>query len=86
VDGDTPSTKQAIAALRRISERPRALVVLDRDDEVTWLSLRNAPDVHLVAVDQLNTYDVLLSDDVVFTKQAYDTFVAARTADTEASV
>jgi large subunit ribosomal protein L4 len=81
VDGDTPSTKQAVAALRRISERPRALVVLDRADEVTWLSLRNVQDVHLLAVDQLNTYDVLLSDDVVFTKAAYDTFVAARTSD-----
>jgi large subunit ribosomal protein L4 len=81
VDGDTPSTKQAVAALRRISERPRTLVVLDRDDEVTWLSLRNVPDVHLLAVDQLNTYDVLLSDDVVFTKSAYDAFVAARTSD-----
>jgi large subunit ribosomal protein L4 len=86
LDGDTPSTKQAVAALRRVSERPRALVVLDRDDEVTWLSLRNAQAVHVLAVDQLNTYDVLLSDDVVFTKAAYDAFVAARTADSEASV
>jgi len=83
VDGDTPSTKQAIASLRRISERPRALIVLDRDDELTWLSLRNVVDVHILAADQLNTYDVLLSDDVVFTKSAYDTFVSARTADRE---
>jgi large subunit ribosomal protein L4 len=83
VDGDTPSTKQAVVALRRISERPRALVVLARDDEVTWLSLRNVDAVHLLAVDQLNTYDVLLSDDVVFTKTAYDVFVAARTDGTE---
>ena len=78
VDGDTPSTKQAVVALHRISERPRALVVLARDDEVTWLSLRNVEAVHLLAVDQLNTYDVLLSDDVVFTKAAYDAFVADR--------
>lgn len=83
VDGDTPSTKQAIAALRRISERPRALIVLERGDEVTWLSLRNVVDVHILAADQLNTYDVLLSDDVVFTKSAYDAFVSARTADSE---
>jgi large subunit ribosomal protein L4 len=83
VDGDTPSTKQAIASLRRISERPRALIVLDRNDELTWLSLRNVVDVHILAADQLNTYDVLLSDDVVFTKSAYDTFVSARTADRE---
>ncbi len=87
VDGDTPSTKQAVVALRRISQRPRALVVLDRGDEVTWLSLRNVADVQLLAVDQLNTYDVLLSDDVVFTKAAYDAFVAARTSnDSEAGV
>ncbi len=87
VDGDTPSTKQAVAALRRVSERRRPLIVLDRDDQVSWLSLRNVPDVHILAVGQLNTYDVLLSDDVVFTKGAYDAFVAARTpADTEASV
>ncbi len=83
VDGDTPSTKQAIAALRRISERPRALIVLERGDEVTWLSLRNVVDVHILAADQLNTYDVLLSDDVVFIKSAYDAFVSARTADGE---
>jgi large subunit ribosomal protein L4 len=83
VDGDTPSTKQAIAALRRISERPRALIVLERGDEVTWLSLRNVVDVHILAADQLNTYDVLLSDDVVFIKSAYDAFVSARTADSE---
>ncbi|HYJ70796.1 MAG TPA: 50S ribosomal protein L4 [Nocardioidaceae bacterium] len=81
VDGDTPSTKQAVTALRRVSERPRVLVVLDRDDEVTWLSLRNVDAVHVLVSDQLNTYDVLLSDDVVFTKGAYDAFVAARTSD-----
>jgi large subunit ribosomal protein L4 len=87
LEGDTPSTKQAVAALRRVTERPRALVVLDRDDEVTWLSLRNVEVVHLLAVDQLNTYDVLLSDDVVFTKGAYDAFVAARTSnESEAGV
>jgi large subunit ribosomal protein L4 len=51
-------------------------VVLERTDTVTWLSLRNAPEVHLVAVDQLNTYDVLASDDVVFSKGAYDAFVS----------
>ena len=81
VDGDTPSTKQAVAVLRQVSERPRALVVLDRGDEVSWLSLRNATTVHILAVDQLNTYDVLLSDDVVFTKGAFEAFVAARRSD-----
>lgn len=76
VTGDTPSTKQALAALAGLTERPRALVVLERSDTVSWLSLRNVPEVHLIAVDQLNTYDVLLSDDVVFTKGAFDAFVA----------
>ena len=50
--------------------------MLERGDNLTWLSLRNESGVHLIAVDQLNTYDVLVSDDVVFTQGAYDTFVA----------
>ena len=74
--GDTPSTKAALAALAELSERRQFLVVLERADTVTWLSLRNAPEVHIVAVDQVNTYDVLASDDIVFTKGAYDEFVA----------
>ena len=76
VDADAPSTKNALAALAGLTDRPRTLVVLERSDTVTWLSLRNVAEVHLLAVDQLNTYDVLLSDDVVFTKGAYDAFVA----------
>ena len=76
VDGDAPSTKKALAALAGLTDRPRTLVVLERADTVSWLSLRNVAEVHLLAVDQLNTYDVLLSDDVVFTKGAYDAFVA----------
>jgi large subunit ribosomal protein L4 len=76
VSGDKPSTKSALSALSGLTERPRTLVVLERGDDMTWLSLRNVDTVHLLAVDQLNTYDVLLSDDVVFTKGAYDTFVS----------
>jgi large subunit ribosomal protein L4 len=76
VSGEKPSTKAALAALGEISERRNFLVVLERNDSLTWLSLRNAPEVHLVAVDQLNTYDVLASDDVVFSKGAYDAFVS----------
>jgi large subunit ribosomal protein L4 len=76
VSGDKPSTKSALSALAGLTERPRTLVVLERGDDMTWLSLRNVDTVHLLAVDQLNTYDVLLSDDVVFTKGAYDTFVS----------
>jgi large subunit ribosomal protein L4 len=75
VDGETPSTKKALASLRKISESPRLLVVLERNDDLTWLSLRNVDTIHLLAVDQLNTYDVLVSDDVVFTKAAYDHLV-----------
>jgi len=75
VSGDKPSTRAAVGALTSLSERSRFLLVLERTDTLTWLSLRNAPEVHIVAVDQLNTYDVLASDDVVFTKGAYDALV-----------
>ncbi len=81
--GDTPSTKTALASLTAISERHRFLVVLERTDAVTWLSLRNAPEVHIVAVDQLNTYDVVASDDVVFTRGAFDAFVSGTAATSE---
>jgi large subunit ribosomal protein L4 len=74
--GEQPSTKAALAALREIVVSRKVLVVLERSDAVTWLSLRNEPSVHLLSVDQLNTYDVLVSDDVVFTKGAFDAFVA----------
>ncbi len=76
VSGDLPNTKDALSALTGLTGRPRTLIVLERGDNLTWLSLRNVDTVHLLAVDQLNTYDVLLSDDVVFTKAAYDAFVA----------
>ena len=85
VSGEKPSTKAALAALGRLPRsaaqtdrrHPRTLVVLERGDDLTWLSLRNVDTVHLLAVDQLNTYDVLLSDDVVFTKGAYDAFLGS---------
>jgi large subunit ribosomal protein L4 len=79
IAAEAPSTKAALAALASLSERSNFLVVLERTDSVTWLSLRNAAEVHIVAVDQLNTYDVLASDDVVFTQGAYDTFVNGKT-------
>ena len=78
VESDVPSTKAAVKALAGLVEGRKALVVLERGDELTWLSLRNEKSVHLLAVDQLNTYDVLVADDVVFTRGAYDTFVAGR--------
>ncbi|MGI8577510.1 MAG: 50S ribosomal protein L4 [Nocardioidaceae bacterium] len=78
VSGQIPSTKSALATLARVSERPRALVVLQRGDDISWLSLRNVDTIHPIFVDQLNTYDVLLSDDVIFTRGAFEAFVAAR--------
>ena len=81
--GEAPSTRAALAALTTISDRHRFLVVLERTDAVTWLSLRNAQQVHIVAVDQLNTYDVVASDDVVFTKGAFDAFVNGTAAASE---
>lgn len=75
VDGQTPSTKSALAALRAITAARAILVVAERSDELTWKSLRNAPEVHLLTPDQLNTYDVLVNDDVVFTQGALDAFL-----------
>jgi len=83
VAGDKPSTKAALAALAELSTRTRFLVVLERTDSITWLSLRNVGHVHIVAVDQLNTYDVLASDDVVLTKGAYDVLVNGKTETAE---
>ncbi|WP_327585755.1 50S ribosomal protein L4 [Nonomuraea sp. NBC_00507] len=76
VTGETPKTKAALEALRKVTQGRRVLVVVDEADEMTWLSLRNAPEVHLLDAGQLNTYDVLVSDDVVFTQEAYDQVVA----------
>jgi len=76
VSGDTPSTKAALAALSRIAETDKVLVVLHRDDDLAWVSLRNVATVHVISVDQLNAYDVLVCDEVVFTSAALDTFVA----------
>jgi len=76
VSGDTPSTKAARAAVGAVSEAARVLVVIGRGDELGWRSLRNLPNVHVIAPDQLNTYDVLVCDDVVFTAEALETFLA----------
>ena len=76
VAGEAPSTGDALRSLRGLADARHFLVVAERADRLTWLSLRNAPEVHLIAPDQLNTYDVLVSDDVVFTHAAYEAFVA----------
>src|SRR6266508_2815497 len=67
VDDETPSTKAALRVLSSVAKTDKVLVVLGRDEQVSWLSLRNVPTVHLLAADQLNTYDVLVADEVVFT-------------------
>ena len=77
-EGDKPSTKAALAALRAIVEDRQALVVLERGNELTALSLRNVPEVHVLWADQLNTYDVLDADDIVFTQAALESFLGIK--------
>jgi large subunit ribosomal protein L4 len=79
VDGDAPKTKAALATLTAVSQAKRVLVVLDRDDVLNWVSLRNAPQVHLIEAGQLNTYDVLVADEVIFTETALAEYVDGRT-------
>ena len=74
--GEKPSTKAAQAYLSKFTKQKNVLVVLDRTDEVSYLSLRNLKNVHVIPVDQLNAYDILNSDDLVFTKSAIDEFTA----------
>jgi large subunit ribosomal protein L4 len=77
VSGEKPSTKAALASLTSlVGDVSKVLVVLDRFEDVAWLSVRNAADVHALAVDQLNTYDVLVNDKIVFTSAALAAFVA----------
>lgn len=76
VAGETPSTKAALGALTALDLAGDVLVVLTRDELTTVLSLRNVPSVHVLAPDQLNAYDVLVSDQIVFTKAGFDAFVA----------
>lgn len=77
-EGEKPSTKAALAALRAIVEDRQALVVLERGNELTALSLRNVPEVHVLWADQLNTYDVLDADDIVFTQVALESFLGTK--------
>jgi large subunit ribosomal protein L4 len=76
VSGDAPSAKDAAKLLAGLTERRNLLVVLTRDDELAFKSVRNLDNVHVLVADQLNTYDVLCADDVVFTQAALDAFVA----------
>ena len=75
--GDVPSTKAAASVLASVTGK-NVLVVLERGDEVSYKSVRNLPSVHVLWDDQLNAYDVVNSDDIVFTKAAFDSFVDSK--------
>lgn len=77
--GNLPSTKAVAGLLAEIAPSKNVLVVLQRDDELSYKSVRNIPTVHVLPFDQLNAYDVLVSDDIVFTKGAFDEFVSWNT-------
>ena len=77
VEGQTPSTKSAKAFLSTLTDRRQVLVVIGRADETSTLSVRNLPGVHVISPDQLNTYDVLKADDVVFSVEALNAYIEA---------
>jgi large subunit ribosomal protein L4 len=85
VDGDAPSTRTARTVLASLTGARNLLVVLTRDDRNGWLSVRNLSNVHALVADQLNTYDVLVNDDVVFTRAALDAFLAGPSKAVKAS-
>jgi len=76
--GEAPSTKTAQSVIAALAAGRKALIVLDRSDEVSVKSIRNLESVHYLAWDQLNAYDVLVADDVIFTSVALEAFVAAK--------
>jgi large subunit ribosomal protein L4 len=76
--GETPSTKAVVEYLTGVATSKHVLIVLERNDEVSAKSVRNIPTVHVLHFDQLNAYDVLVSDDIVFTKGALEAFIAAK--------
>jgi large subunit ribosomal protein L4 len=77
VAGDTPSTKAALSVLKSVTSTMKVLVVLGREEQTSWLSLRNVPTVHLLAADQLNTYDVLVNDELIFTAAGLGEFLGS---------
>lgn len=83
VAGQTPSTKSAKGFLSTLTDRKRVLVVIGRADEVGAKSVRNLPGVHVLSADQLNTYDVLRADDIVFSVEALNAYIAANAKDTK---
>jgi large subunit ribosomal protein L4 len=79
---DAPSTKTAIELLDAVATSKNVLIVLERGDEVSFKSLRNLKHVHVLFADQLNAYDAVVSDDIVFTKAAFEAFVSSKTVST----
>jgi large subunit ribosomal protein L4 len=79
VPGDAPSTKTAAKLVADLTTGPRVLIVVAANDTVTEKSVRNLIGIHTITPGQLNAYDVLHADDIIFTQAAYDTFVAAKT-------
>jgi large subunit ribosomal protein L4 len=76
--GDAPSTKAVVDLLSGIATSKHVLIVLERDDELAFKSVRNVPTVHVLTQDQLNAYDVLVSDDIVFSQAALEAFIASK--------
>ncbi|MCW2555955.1 MAG: ribosomal protein [Mycobacterium sp.] len=83
ISGQTPSTKTVKAFLGTLTDRRKVLVVIGRSDEVGAKSVRNLPGVRVISPDQLNTYDVLDADDLVFSVEALNAYIEANTADKE---
>jgi large subunit ribosomal protein L4 len=83
VAGQTPSTKSAKAFLASLTDHKQVLVVVGRSDETGLKSVRNLPGVHTLSPDQLNTYDVLRADDVIFSVEALNAYIEANTRSAE---
>jgi large subunit ribosomal protein L4 len=83
ISGQAPSTKTAKAFLDTLTDRRKVLIVIGRSDEVGAKSVRNLPGVRVISPDQLNTYDVLDADDLVFSVEALTAYIEANTADKE---
>lgn len=82
VDG-APSTKAAASFLATVATSKNILVVTERNDELSIKSIRNLRNLHVISFDQLNAYDVLVADDIVFTQAALEGFIASKTGATE---
>jgi large subunit ribosomal protein L4 len=83
--GDAPSTKATVAYLESVASSKHVLIVIEYNDEISRKSVRNLEAVHVLDFSQLNAYDVLVSDDIVFTKAAFEAFVASKSKSTSTS-